>query len=170
MAVSTHNIFFISDMHLGHKRVLEFEKENRPFSNIEEHNEELIKRWNSVVKKNDTVWVLGDFAFGKENLALAGRLSGTKRLVLGNHDLYPAKDYLQYFTRIFGAVKFENTILTHIPIHPSEFRKLHLNIHGHLHHKTIDDSRYFNVSVEQINLTPISFEEIKSKRTTQLSL
>lgn len=39
--------FYISDWHFGHKGVLAFD--NRPFKSIEEMNNELIRRWNSVV-------------------------------------------------------------------------------------------------------------------------
>jgi len=176
------NIFFIADLHFGHKKVIEFEKEHRPFATIEEHDDELVKRWNSRVTKKDSVWVLGDFCFGKANLEIAGRLNGTKRLVMGNHDLYPAADYLKYFTRVCGVVEFKGMILSHIPVHDSQFERYSHNIHGHLHSKNImwqtmrqvqtigplqyvepawePHGRYINVSAEQINLTPISFEEL----------
>lgn len=46
-----------------------------------------------------------------------------------------------------------------------------LQIHGHTHYRNVTmidaagnkviDSRYFNVSVENINYTPISFDEIR---------
>jgi calcineurin-like phosphoesterase family protein len=154
--------FFISDLHLGHKKVIEFEKEHRPFATIEEHNEEIIKRWNNAVTKKDSVWVLGDFCFGKSNLELAARLNGTKRLVLGNHDMYPAADYLKYFTRVCGVVEFDGKILSHIPVHPSQLEKRYThNIHGHLHSKKLEDNRYINVSAEQCNLTPVAYEELQ---------
>lgn len=171
--------FFIADLHFGHKKIIEFEKEHRPFATIEEHNEELIKRWNEKVTKNDSVWVLGDFCFGKQNLEIADRLNGTKRLVMGNHDMYPAADYLKYFTRVCGVVEFSGMILSHIPVHENQLERYTHNIHGHLHSKKVykkifyynkemkmkqlEDNRYINVSVEQINLTPISFGEIQKK-------
>ena len=37
------------------------------------------------------------------------------------------------------------------------------NIHGHVHANTLSDSLYINVSVENINYTPIDFEEIKER-------
>ena len=49
------NTFFIADLHFGHKKVIEFEKEHRPFSTIEEHDEELVRRWNARVSKKDSV-------------------------------------------------------------------------------------------------------------------
>jgi len=35
-----------------------------------------------------------------------------------------------------------------------------VNIHGHLHANRIDDSRYINVSVEQINYTPVEVDSL----------
>ena len=37
-----------------------------------------------------------------------------------------------------------------------------INLHGHVHSNNIDDLLYFNVSMENINYTPISLEEIRS--------
>lgn len=159
------NPFFIADPHFGHKGVINFlaTKPFRPFETIEEHNQELVKRWNSVVTKNDTVWVVGDFCFGKANLSIANELNGYKKLVLGNHDMYASCDYLKYFNKLYGAVEFDNCIITHIPVHPDQFNRYKMNIHGHLHAGAIDDYRYFNVSAERIDLTPIPYDIIISK-------
>ena len=155
-------VFFIADSHFGHRGIITFSgtKPFRPFATIEEHDVELVRRWNSVVGKKDTVWHLGDFCFGKRNLAIARELNGSKKLVMGNHDMYASADYLQYFTRVQGAVEFKGAILTHIPVHPSQFSRFFMNVHGHLHHEKLEDHRYFNVSCEQINLTPIPWDEI----------
>jgi calcineurin-like phosphoesterase family protein len=183
------NTFFTSDHHFGHKNILEYEKDARPFETVEEMNEVLIDRWNSVVRSQDIVYHLGDFAFGKENIKIAERLHGKKRLIMGNHDTYPAADYLQYFDRLHGAVYWKGCILTHMPIHIHNSRdhlqgygidsKIYLSVHGHLHSKNITeiinvapevqgypmlrqviDKRYFNVSVEQNDLTPIHADVI----------
>lgn len=158
-------IFFIGDTHFGHKGILNFlsTKPFRPFDTIEEHDAELIKRWNSVVGKKDIVWHLGDFCFGKRNLEIAAQLNGDKRLIMGNHDLYATEDYLKYFTKLYGAVEFKGKILTHIPVHPSQFSRYYMNIHGHLHTNVLEDYRYFNVSAERINLTPITYDEILNR-------
>lgn len=51
-------IFFTSDHHFGHANIIKFS--NRPFSNVEEMNEELIKRWNEKVSSEDEVSYIGD--------------------------------------------------------------------------------------------------------------
>lgn len=79
-------IFLTSDLHLGHDNIIEYS--NRPFDSLEEMHEVIIDRWNTVVSKDDTVFVLGDYAMGDRATELSKLLSlnGTKILVNGNHD------------------------------------------------------------------------------------
>ena len=55
-------IFLVSDTHFNHENILKYC--NRPFNTIEEMNVALIGNWNSVVKDDDIVYFLGDFALG----------------------------------------------------------------------------------------------------------
>lgn len=80
------SIFFTSDTHYGHTNIIKYS--DRPFDNIDEMNEALIKAWNDVVKPSDEVFHLGDVAFmpfGKCN-RIFNRLNGDIHLILGNHD------------------------------------------------------------------------------------
>lgn len=130
--------YFISDTHFGHKNILEYEKEARPFDSLEEMNEKIIENWNKTVRPKDVVFHLGDFAFGKFNINIAERLNGRKKLVLGNHDVYDINTYLRYFERIYGAFHWNRCILTHVPVHPSNLgNRFWINVHGHLHSKTV---------------------------------
>lgn len=160
------NIFFISDLHLGHKRILEFSP-CRGGSTIEEHNQWLIEQWNSVVKKGDLVWVLGDVAFGTEPLKLLEKMNGYKNLVRGNHDKLDTQTYLKYFNHVYGLVKKYNFWLSHAPIHEGSLRD-RVNIHGHVHSNSVKtggqlDLRYFNVSVEALGGVPIGLGEINKR-------
>lgn len=158
-------VWFTSDHHFGHKNILEYEAAHRPFASLEEMHEVLIERWNATVSSKDIVYHLGDFCFGRANIAFAAKLNGKKRLIMGNHDVYPITEYLQYFERVHGCLFYKDCILTHIPVHPNHARAL-INIHGHLHSKITDRDTtrnqplYVNVSVEQTDLRPISYEEI----------
>lgn len=173
------NTFFIADTHFRHNKILEYEKENRPFSSIEEHDEELIKRWNEVVKPNDNIYHLGDFALGggASVINIGRRLNGKKRLIMGNHDTYLLEYYQCVFERIFGVLPYKKMILSHVPLHPQHTR-FELNVHGHLHSKTVQgstiwydengrmntpDIHYFCVSAEQNNLTPIHLDILKQR-------
>lgn len=93
-------IWFTSDEHFWHKNVIRFC--DRPFcSKPENHihnvpcdycdvqamNEDLIRKWNEVVKPDDTVYCLGDFSMAIRPVeAYTPRLLGHKILISGNHD------------------------------------------------------------------------------------
>lgn len=155
-------IFLIADTHFGHKRVIEFEKDFRPFTSIEEHDQHLVEEWNNVVGNKDIVWHLGDVLFGRHSFETLGRLKGIKKLVLGNHDTYPTRLYLEHFNKVFGTVGIKDKIvLTHVPIHPSQKYRFSRNIHGHLHHHRVDDDWYTCVSVEHTGLKPVPLDAIR---------
>src|ERR1700712_2334654 len=147
-------VFFIGDTHFGHRGIIQFSEtaSHRPFATIEEHDAELVRRWNSVVGLKDTVWHLGDFCFGKRNLEIAAQLNGNKKLVMGNHDMYATEDYLKYFTRLSGAVEYKGMVLTHVPVHECQLARWYMNVHGHLHTKrvmrTVDIIRNFKADVK----------------------
>ena len=170
------NVFLISDTHFFHQRILEFEKDLRPFSSVEEMNEALVDNWNRIITKRDTVWHLGDVCFGPvANLSIIDRLNGTKNLVMGNHDQYGVREYIKYFNKIEAAKKYDSYLLSHVPIHPDQFYRFKGNVHGHLHSKRVmtseyeppytggPDTRYFNVSCEHHGLAPVAWEEIKRR-------
>jgi calcineurin-like phosphoesterase family protein len=168
------NIFFASDHHFGHANILEFKRTDgtplRDFASVEHMHEHIIQQHNSVVRANDKVYFLGDVVMSRKASALEilARLNGEKVLVKGNHDQCSAEAYLKYFKDIRGSHQFDGVIMTHIPIHSESLARWGINIHGHLHYQVvrmplsqIPDRRYFNVSMERINYTPISLEEIK---------
>lgn len=162
-----NNIFFISDTHFGHGNILNFKDKNdkpvRPYSCVEEMDEVLIKNWNSVVRPQDKIYHLGDVAIPRKGLDCLARCNGDKVLIRGNHDIFRLKDYIKYFRDVRGYLVLENYLASHIPVHPDSKGRFKKNIHGHLHTNNLDDGFYINVSVEQINFTPISWEEIKQK-------
>lgn len=79
-------IYFTSDWHVGHENVLKFDQ--RPFKNLEEMHEELIKRFNHFVPKHGLIYFAGDMGWNHNGLlkSVIDRLNGTKVLVRGNHD------------------------------------------------------------------------------------
>lgn len=172
------NIFFTSDWHLFHEKTFStFKKVDgsplRNFSNVDEMNEFIIDSHNKVVKPNDKVYFLGDAVFHKKYLYIIDRFNGDKVLIKGNHDLLDAKDYLQYFRDIRGTHQVKGLLMSHIPIHPESLGRWGFNVHGHLHanvitHNGRPDPRYINVSVENINYTPISLEEIRERTKNSL--
>lgn len=55
--------YYIADTHFGHRNVINFD--GRPFHDITEMKLALIARWNRRVTNKDTVFILGDFCWGK---------------------------------------------------------------------------------------------------------
>lgn len=163
--------FLIGDTHFGHRNILSFKKKDgsmlRPyFSSIEEHDEYLISQWNKTVSVGDKVYHLGDVGFKNftQLKLIFDRLNGTKVLIKGNHDNFKLNQYAQIFKDVRGSHQLDKFILTHIPVHPSSLDRWVANIHGHVHSNTLDDFRYVNVSVENLDdYTPIDFELIRKK-------
>lgn len=56
------NKWFIADTHFSHFNIIRYT--GRPFSNVEEMDQTLIRNWNSLVEDEDLVFFLGDFGMG----------------------------------------------------------------------------------------------------------
>lgn len=166
------NVFLVSDTHFGHAGVCHFLREDgtklRPWDNPDEMDEAMIERWNSVVRMNDKVYHLGDVVINRKALKTLERLNGDKVLIKGNHDIFKLEDYTPYFRDIRSYHVLNGMIMSHIPVHEESIARFGVNIHGHLHSNRVKkdgviDPNYFNVSVEQIDFTPISLEDLKLK-------
>lgn len=164
--------FVCADTHFGHRNILSFKREDgsplRPFTSIEEHDDELVSRWNAVVKDEDRVYLLGDVVINRKALQTLHRLKGRKCLVKGNHDIFKLQDYTPYFDdiRAYVVQKYEErkVILSHIPIHEDSVGRYGVNVHGHLHSNKIDDPRYICVSMEHINYTPVVLQDLLKEK------
>ena len=51
-------VYFTADMHFGHRAIINMQ--SRPFESVEEMNRVFLQNFNSVVHKDDTVYILGD--------------------------------------------------------------------------------------------------------------
>ena len=68
-------VFFTSDTHFGDHRVLNLYP--RPFGSVAEMDGAMVANWNAVVRDEDEVWHLGDFArTAKQAGELLARLNG----------------------------------------------------------------------------------------------
>lgn len=165
-----NNLIYVSaDHHFNHENIIKIC--NRPFSNVEQMNAELIRLWNSIVNSNDIVFYLGDFGFGrKENLKeICSKLNGKKILVRGNHDKRQNNSALRYigFDDIFDSIELGKILLTHKPI--IDVDRGIINIHGHIHNaktsliKGYKSKNHLCVSVECTDFKPISIDFIRKK-------
>jgi len=163
--------FFIADNHAFHYRIIEL-CQRKPlgrdslFVDEYEMNDYMVKQWNSVVGKNDTVRHLGDFGFC-QNLSdlrdFFNRLNGNIHLVIGNHDKHSKMirkrlDMVGFKTISDYPVLWDNRLLlSHSPI----LNPKYVNIHGHLHEKPSPSPWHISVSVELWDYKPVPLEVIE---------
>ena len=189
------NVFFTSDLHFGHRNILEFCK--RPFNSVEEMDEALIENWNSVVKPNDLVFNLGDFAFAPRWrwYKILGRLNGVHTLILGNHDItrWPGDNVMELFHRVEQQMILKigerYVYLNHYPFlcYGGSYRSPEQavwNLHGHVHsspnpteRRGKDEERLsyrfpyqYDVGVDNNNYTPVSWEQVKDIINKQINV
>ena len=164
-------VFLISDTHFGHRNIVKFVKKDgqplRPWDDVDEMDNALIKNWNSVVSPDDKVYHLGDATMNARSLNVFYNLNGRKILIKGNHDTQALKHYTPHFKDIRACHELDSFVLTHIPIHPSQKGRYRGNIHGHIHAGKMIDPWYYNVSVEEINYTPVSFDVVREHYKNQ---
>ena len=176
-------VFLTSDTHFGHAGVCRFTEADgitkiRPWTDPDEMDEEMIRRWNDRVRPNDKVYHLGDVVINRKSLKILARLNGDKVLIRGNHDIFPDTEYRIYFRELRAYHVMNGMILSHIPVHEASLGRFGTNIHGHLHTNRVkqargvdartgavlysdeNDVRYHCVCVEQTDFAPILFEEV----------
>ncbi len=143
--------YYISDWHYGHANCIHFD--NRPFKTCEEMNDELIRRWNSVVKPDDSVYVLGDMFWckGDEAVSVLKQLAGNKYLIKGNHDRCHDGEFVRSFSCIKDYMEVEDSgrkiVLSHYPIpcfknHFYGWYHLYGHVHTSFEHNMMMHDRY----------------------------
>ena len=157
-------IYFIADTHFGDERIRKYE--NRPFESAEQMDNELIRRWNYIVDPEDTVYLLGDFGAEGYEAEILSKLNGKKLLVKGNHDTKSNEEYRRLgFAEVYDRpIIFDGFwILSHDALYVNE-NMPYANLFGHVHTAPLikDYSKqHYCVSVERIDYSPISFDDIK---------
>jgi calcineurin-like phosphoesterase family protein len=189
-------VFFAADNHFGHGMIIKYC--NRPYGqaakdylaqradnpnakndpeykrllklSITEMDEDMVLRWNSVVKPDDTVYHLGDLAF-RNCQDVFYRLNGVKHLIIGNHDdrktltLPWASEPKHYDEiKVEDAEGISRTlILCHYPIEEWDgyFRGT-IHLHGHVHGKQMKpcDKVRVDVGVDCFNFYPVTIDQI----------
>ncbi len=136
-----NKIFITSDLHLGHENIIKYC--NRPYSNVHDMNEDLIKKWNNTVSDNDRVFFLGDFGLGSrdEVIEWGQVLQGRKVMIYGNHDHFKPNVYYKAGFELVSRwpiVIQSRYLLSHAPLiygdDAIDIGDL-INIHGHIHNK-----------------------------------
>ena len=180
-------IWITSDWHFNHDR--EFIWHTRGFNSVEEMNEAIIERHNSVVAPDDNVCVLGDLCLGggekgmtEKNKELIERLNGRFHIILGNHDTPARIEMYKMCDNVFG-VDYANMLhykgyhfyMSHFPtltanLEKESLKQCTINLYGHTHQKKnfYEDIPFmYHVGMDSHNCYPVllddAIEEMKQK-------
>lgn len=173
-------IYYVADIHFRDEKI--FKKCNRPFANLMEYENEIIRRWNNKVNENDIVYVLGDLALDDcvEALTLFKKLYGHKHLIIGNHDELLLENIKNF--DLFESIDFIKVIqdgnkkvcVCHYPLMDwMEFNRNGYHVYGHVHNKSIvngiayqqikdyyRDKPAYNCGVDVTQYEPVTLDEM----------
>lgn len=179
-------LFFTSDLHFFHKNIVEYS--GRPWT-AEEQNEEIIKRWNSRVGHNDTVYHLGDFAFRNDKqvdsvIEIIKELNGQIHFIRGNH--CPSRMWNKISTladqglsdlrHVMEVTDYKKIKIGHLQInmfhYPMEvWDKMHhgaWHLHGHCHGSLPAVGKRLDVGIDNHpDFQIFTFEEVKAHMDKQ---
>ena len=169
-----NGIWFTSDHHWGHANIIRFS--SRPFSSVEEMDEALVERWNTVVQPRDTVYHVGDVSLHKDlgrARSILERLNGSICLIRGNHESVAErlKDRFAWI-KDYAEVKVPDPearegrtfiVLCHYAFrvwNKSHHGSWHL--YGHSHGSLPDDpnARSLDVGVDCHDYAPVSYARV----------
>ena len=163
------SIFFTADHHLGHTNIIRYC--NRPFKDVDEMNEVMLERWNSVVSDEDIIYHLGDLVFNLKGKTYLPKLKGKIHLIKGNHDWKLNSEDKKRFESIHkGFLRMEierkRILLSHYKQTGLYVTDTDLFLYGHNHSvnkdvEKIDGVVRCNIGVDAWNFTPASWEDIR---------
>ena len=175
-------LFFTSDTHFFHERILEFC--DRPFESNDHQTQELIRLWNEVVPEDGIVYHLGDLCWTgniDRIIWLNEQLNGSISLVYGNH-CYQNKldrEVIKNIFKSFGGDTMDiasilvrqdnnqNLTCCHYPMlyWPTGSWMLHGHIHSGPNSKSSEKAPFHalrhDVGVDNCDFKPISYLELK---------
>jgi calcineurin-like phosphoesterase family protein len=161
--------WFTADTHFGHANIIEHAR--RPFNSIQEMDDVLVKNWNTVVGRDDTVWHLGDFTLSGSDAAehYRSRLNGRIHLIWGNHDRNSVRKLScwassQYATEI-NLDGHRLTLCHYAMLVWNQCHRGSLMLFGHSHGNLPINNQSADVGVDAWPYQPISLEDIIYRMT-----
>lgn len=163
-------IWLTSDTHFCHNK--EFIWKARGYNNVKEMNENIIEKWNSLVKKDDIVYHLGDVVLEdlETGIKYLKRLNGHIFIAIGNHDTEkkikeylncPNVDDVQFGYRIKKGKK--TCILTHYPTIIANKDNIRVPaFYGHTHQTTNFFQNYrdmYHVGLDSHSCYPVLLDQ-----------
>lgn len=168
------NIFFTSDTHFGHGRIIEYT--NRPFRNATGHPDPqrmdaaIIERFNEVLRPGDVLYHLGDVSwssFNKKTGFLDRLVTKEIHLIWGNHD--HQKDFKGLPFRSFQDIKRitvakQRFVLCHYPMRSWQGKGSGaMQLYGHCHATLPGIGRQLDVGVDTHDFYPWHVEDVIKK-------
>lgn len=169
------NYFFSADHHFSHRNILKCC--NRPFT-FEQHDDDLIKRWNERVTNDDIVYYLGDFSWCPAEPILERLNFKSMIWVLGNHDkkiktgIMTSKGRDIKVCRYMEEISVNGQEITLCHFAMRKWNKSHYgtwHLYGHSHGNLPPLGLSMDVGVDAHNYFPVSFNEVKTFMNKQLA-
>jgi calcineurin-like phosphoesterase family protein len=167
---------FISDTHFGHAGIIKLC--GRPFvdgagePDVRSMHQTMIACWNAVVRPNDDVIHLGDFAYRADSHVMYdifGKLNGRKHLIAGNHDNSDTKALPWASIRELACVTVESQriVICHYPMldWPDRYKGA-LQLYGHTHGRIRGHQQSADIGVDVMGWAPVRLSAIKQYMAT----
>jgi calcineurin-like phosphoesterase family protein len=150
-----------ADQHFGHANIIRMC--GRPFRDVKEMDDEMVRVWNENISQDDTVFHLGDFAFGRKraNDLLSG-LNGVKHLIKGNHD--PKEDIagwtsVQHYREVYVGDQ-KSAVLCHYAMEDWHgMLRGNVMLHGHSHGQLRKIKGRLDVGVDSVGFAPLALDQ-----------
>jgi len=158
--------FFTSDQHYGHSNIIKYC--NRPFKDVKEMDDEIIKRHNEVVSSEDIVVHAGDFTLRKNKREADNyirRLNGKHIFIRGSHDYWMDDTYHEIWEK---QIEDNYIVVCHYAMRI--WAKSHYNswqLFGHSHGKLEGVGKQMDIGVDTHNFYPYSLDEIRTIMKTK---
>jgi calcineurin-like phosphoesterase family protein len=157
---------FTGDQHNGHQKLADMR--GLPVRDMEEL---LIVNHNSVVRKHDRVFHLGDVFYRcepKRKRAIFEKLNGSHHLIIGNHDDSDTISGLRWAVppQQMMLLKSGDTRLCLMHYAMRVWPGMHkgaLHLYGHSHNRIPADSLSCDVGVDAWDLFPVTLPQIKAR-------
>lgn len=167
--------WYTADTHFGHENILKHS--GRPFKSANHMDAVLLENLASKVGPEDTLWIVGDFAFGPKAkdrqwlASLFARLPGAEQhLVVGNHDGEATRELP--WTTVTDLTEVADgsgpkPVLCHYPmITWHRARKGALQLFGHVHGQWFGSRNAVNVGVDVWGYVPVMLREVEQRAKT----
>jgi calcineurin-like phosphoesterase family protein len=140
---------------------------DRPFTSVDDMDATIIANWNALVRRDDDIWHLGDFAF-RNSKAPAGYLArpnGRKHLIRDNHDSDETQGCSGWFSsQPMKEIKFDSVRFTLLHYAMRVWPASHhgaVHPYVHSHGALPGDRQSLEVSVDTWDFRSVTLPEIQ---------